>query len=34
MSHWDYRIAFKRHSVDVIDDVTYETTGEVVEEIS
>ena len=34
MSHWEYRIGFKRHSVDVIDDVTYETTGEVVEEIS
>lgn len=34
MSHWDYRIGFKRHSVDVIDDVTYETTGDVVEEIS
>ena len=31
---WEYRIAFKRHSVDVIDDVTFETTGGVVEEIS
>ena len=34
MAHWGYRIGFKRHSVDVIDDVTYETTGEVVEEIT
>lgn len=34
MSHWNYRIGFKRHSVDVIDDVTYETTGDVVEELT
>ena len=34
MSYWNYRIGFKRHSVDVIDDITYETTGEVVDEIS
>ena len=34
MSHWNYRIGFKRHSVDVIDDVTYETTEDVVEEIT
>ena len=33
MSHWNYRTAFKRHSVDVIDDVTHEPTGEVVEEL-
>lgn len=33
MSHWEYRIGFKRHSVDVIDDVTYETTGEVEESL-
>ncbi len=34
MSYWNYRIGFKRHSVDVIDDVTHETTGDVVEEIT
>lgn len=34
MSHWEYRIGFKRHSVGVVDDVTYETTGEFVEEVT
>ena len=33
MAHWGYRIGFKRHSVDVIDDVTHEHTGDFVEEI-
>ena len=33
MSHWEYRIGFKRHSVDVVDDVTHKPTGEVVEDL-
>ena len=34
MSHWNYRTAFKRHKVNIADDVTHESTGEVVEEIT
>ena len=34
MSHWEYRIGFKRHSFSVIDDVTHEPTGDVAEEIT
>ena len=33
MSHWNYRIAFKRHSVSVVDDVPYKPTGEVEESL-
>lgn len=28
MSHWNYRTAFKRHKVNIVDDVTYKPTGE------
>ena len=34
MSHWNYRTAFKRHKVNIVDDVTHETTGDFVEEIT
>lgn len=34
MSHWEYRIGFKRHSFDVVDDVAHGYTGDVVEEIT
>lgn len=33
MSHLEYRIWFKRHSVSVVDDVTYKPTGEVEESL-
>ena len=33
MSHWNYRIAFKRHKVNIVDDVTHEPTGEVEESL-
>ena len=33
MSHWNYRTAFKRHKVNVVDDVSYKPTGEVVEDL-
>ncbi len=34
MSHWNYRTAFKRHSFDVVGDVTHKPTVDVVEEIT
>ena len=33
MSHWNYRTAFKRHKVNVVDDVMHKPTGEVVEDL-
>lgn len=29
MAHWDYRIGFKRHKINIVDDVTHKPTGEV-----
>lgn len=28
MAHWNYRIGFKRHKINVVDDHTYKPTGE------
>lgn len=33
MSHWDYRVSFKRHKINVVDDVTYKPTGDIEESL-
>ena len=33
MSHWNYRVGFKRHKVAVVDDVDHKPTGEYHEEL-
>ena len=33
MAHWEYRIGFKRHKVNVVDDVAHKPTGEVDESL-
>ena len=33
MSHWNYCTAFKRHKVNIVDDVSYKPTGEIEESL-